>query len=217
MTNTSSTALHPNQALFASIANVQADLVNKFVTTDVANVGKYTYKYVSLPELLTMLTPILHDNGLFTYYTTHTFDNYTANSVNVLNVYVAHIDSGGCVHAAWNLGTVQSDFRTSGGHLTYYYRRLLMGLLGLHPEEDETEVRPQAFNAPQGMPPMPQMPHGVPQFNQVQQHAQLPANPPMPPQFQQAPPAQYAQQQPPAQQRQASAPPQFNYAQGTPQ
>lgn len=188
--------------IYAAIAAVQSELHGKFVTTDEVNTGKYQYQYVSLPELLNIITPVLHKQGLVAMYETRVIDGY-----NVLNVRVIYIADGDYVSTAWNLGAPQQDFRTSGGHLTYYYRRLLMGLLGIHPENDETEsAAPQMqMRAPQGLPPLPgNMPQMPPQ--QAPQYA--PQS--VPPQYAQTP---APQQMPQQQQHVASQPPQFRYAQ----
>jgi hypothetical protein len=177
--------------LHAAIAKVQTALHGKFTTTDEVHAGKYSFKYVSLPELLLILTPLLADAGLTAYYVTS-----VEAGINMLNVQLTHIESGESTTAVWCMGATPSDFKQSGALLTYMYRRLLMGLLGIHPENDESESVKTADAAPQ--------------FN-------APFAPP--PQFSQQPPTQYA---PPAQQQYAqpsaqhvaSAPPQFNYQQG---
>lgn len=194
LSNATSTKSQNDAAtVHAAIAAVQSELLGKFVTTDEVNAGRYSYKYVSLPELLSTVTPLLHSHGLVAFY--HTSQHADSNT---LCVNVVQITSGAVVTATWNLGAVQADFKNSGAVLTYYYRRLLMGLLGIHPEEDETE---QVVNAPRFAPP-PQGVFAPPPFAAAPPQAPAPFALPAP----MAPPM--APPQPP---HVPSAPPQFNY------
>jgi hypothetical protein len=201
-----------NKALNSGIMCVQAALHKAFVTTDEVNTRSYSYKYVSLPELLIVVTPLLHENGLIA-----TFNTALDGAGNVINVSITHVETDVRAVASWNLGMSPNDFKVSGGNFTYYFRRLLMALLGIHPEDDETE---QEANSQHGgyqasqkppmppMPPMPQrFPQGVPQGYQGQQavpQAVPQGVPQMPPPVQ-----QNVQQQQPV--HMPSAPPQFQY------
>jgi hypothetical protein len=185
----------PDFALNTGIVRVQAALHKAFITTDEVNTGRYSYKYVSLPELLTIVTPLLHENGLIAKFNTD-----LDNGCNVINVSITHVETGLRAISDWNLGASPNDFKVSGANFTYYFRRLLMGLLGIHPEDDETEqvATGQRYNAPPmpPMPPMSHMPQGFPQG--------VPQGVPQMP-----PPAQPNVQQPV---HTPSAPPQFRYA-----
>lgn len=202
-------------AYYKAISAVQLELSGKFVTTDTVNVGKYSFQYVPLPELLNTVTPILAKVGLTAFFT------LAAEPVgNVVSVKIVHGETGYFTVSDINLGAPKADFKQTGGDLTYYYRRLLMGLLGIHPEPDETE---QVTGQP-NMPPFPFPPQAPPQFNQ-QPQMQPQIQPPMPlqqyapapnqqPQFNQGQSPTQAPAQPPMQQPQhtASQPPQFTYA-----
>jgi len=195
--------------LMQAISRVQMELHGAFTTTDEVNTGKYSYKYVSLPELLNTVTPLLAKHGLVALYYTST----TEAGANEISVQLHHIDSNMSLDAHWCFGSNNADFRASGAMLTYFYRRLLMGLLGIHPEDDDSESAdlPKPANGIPNMPPPPPFAGG---FNNQQQAPQQQMPPQQMPQFQQAAQQQQHYQQPPQQQvsrHVASAPPQYQY------
>jgi hypothetical protein len=191
----SNTNTTTNTNILAVIRAVQEDLRDSFVTTDIADTGKYRFKYVSLPELLSIVTPLLHAQGCVAYATCA-----AVGGVDVITVTIAPVEKNHAMLSSSATLHTTANFQQTGAQFTYLYRRLLMGLLGIHPEDDESEMA-NASTAP--VAPAPPWMQNTQQ--QAPQYAQQQA-----PQ-QQRPPAPQPAPQPPAAQP-PNAMPRFQYA-----
>lgn len=172
MSNESTT----NTNILAVIRAVQEDLRDSFVTTDIADTGKYRFKYVSLPELLSIVTPLLHAQGCVAYATCS-----SVGGVDTITVTIAPVEKNHAMLSSSATLHTTANFQQTGAQFTYLYRRLLMGLLGIHPEDDESEM---ANAAPSVAPAPPWMQNNAqqqaPQYPQQQQQQRPPAPQPAP-------------------------------------
>jgi hypothetical protein len=113
-----------------------------------ANVGKYTYKYADLPDILEAVIPVLNKHGLCIM---------QAPDGDSLVTTLMH-ESGQCV-----TGRIPLPMKTSpqelGSWLTYLRRYSLTGMLGIAADEDDDAGSAQAAHTSRKTtPPAPAIP-----------------------------------------------------------
>lgn len=95
----------------------------------------YNYKYLPLPDLLKVARPIFRKHGI----RLRTHKQAHENGKDILFVRLQHIETGQyCESSCW-LGDDWEDYKGWGGEDTYKRRYLLMGELGISPEDDKSE------------------------------------------------------------------------------
>ncbi len=89
-------------------------------------------KYASLDNILEVILPILHSNGL--YLTQSPVSNEKGIGVHTA---IVHADSGDSIEGEFYLPLAKQDPQGAGSALTYSRRYALQAMLGLNFEEDD--------------------------------------------------------------------------------
>lgn len=105
-----------------------------------AGSGKFSYKYVELPNIITQINPILRKHGLV-FYQSHQSTVVNGTLWVGVSTTLTHIESGDSIHSHISSEVVDlngmNDYQSLGSLSTYLRRYDLSTLLGLVTEKDD--------------------------------------------------------------------------------
>lgn len=109
--------------------------VTTFITDETANVGKYSYKYLSLSKLLKELKPVFAKHELGFYQTTTEAHQLDRTIVSTVETWIFDEDDEKLI-CSYPI-TVTGDPQALGSAVTYARRYSLFAVLGIYPDKDD--------------------------------------------------------------------------------
>lgn len=125
--------------LYTALIEVQKELHQLDIKKDEAVQYKgVKYQYCSLPELLKSICPVLNKHGIY-------LDQHLVvqDGIELINLVLTHGKTGQQTISTGLSRTDFEDIRDWGKENTYKKRYMLMGKLGIFPDEDTSESVPE--------------------------------------------------------------------------
>ncbi len=116
--------------------------VPTFVTDEIAQAGKYSYKYLSLAKLLKELKPVFAEHELGFYQTTTAPQLFDRTMVATVETWIFDNDESKLI-CSYPV-TVTGDPQALGSAVTYARRYSLFAILGIYPDKDDDGAQAKA-------------------------------------------------------------------------
>ena len=128
--------IHDSEATAERLAWVAAFLtaqskLPKIGKDTTVNVGQYSYKYATLPDILDAVSPVLRKEGLVLNQSVESVGDYIGVETRIYHK-AGHVETFGPV-----LIKVTGDAKAAGSAITYARRYALCAALGIAPDEDD--------------------------------------------------------------------------------
>ena len=124
-----------NKTLYESLLNFQKQLPD-IAKSKTAGLGKFSYSYLPLEDLLSAIQPVLHANGLIIIQP----QAYNDHGQTCIVTRLIHVESGEEIKSELPIFLPQDmgkkEMFTWGGSLTYGRRYAIKMLLGIEPDMD---------------------------------------------------------------------------------
>jgi len=131
-----------NKTLYESLLNFQKQLPD-IAKSKTAGLGKFSYNYLPLEDLLSAIQPVLHANGLIIIQP----QAYNDHGQTCIVTRLIHVESGEEIKSELPIFLPQDmgkkEMFTWGGSLTYGRRYAIKMLLGIEPDMDTNTEDPK--------------------------------------------------------------------------
>tara|TARA_B100000700_G_scaffold71567_2_gene79696 strand:+ start:5587 stop:6282 length:696 start_codon:yes stop_codon:yes gene_type:complete len=131
-----------NKTLYESLLNFQKQLPD-IAKSKTAGLGKFSYSYLPLEDLLSAIQPVLHANGLIIIQP----QAYNDHGQTCIVTRLIHVESGEEIKSELPIFLPQDmgkkEMFTWGGSLTYGRRYAIKMLLGIEPDMDTNTEDPK--------------------------------------------------------------------------
>ena len=131
-----------NKTLYESLLNFQKQLPD-IAKSKTAGLGKFSYSYLPLEDLLSAIQPVLHSNGLIIIQP----QAYNDHGQTCIVTRLIHVESGEEIKSELPIFLPQDmgkkEMFTWGGSLTYGRRYAIKMLLGIEPDMDTNTEDPK--------------------------------------------------------------------------
>ena len=131
-----------NKTLYESLLNFQKQLPD-IAKSKTAGLGKFSYSYLPLEDLLSAIQPVLHANGLIIIQP----QAYNDHGQTCIVTRLIHVESGEEIKSELPIFLPQDmgkkEMFTWGGSLTYGRRYAIKMLLGIEPDMDTNTEEPE--------------------------------------------------------------------------
>ena len=131
-----------NKTLYESLLNFQKQLPD-IAKSKTAGLGKFSYSYLPLEDLLSAIQPVLHANGLIIIQP----QAYNDHGQTCIVTRLIHVESGEEIKSELPIFLPQDmgkkEMFTWGGSLTYGRRYAIKMLLGIEPDMDTNTEDPE--------------------------------------------------------------------------
>jgi len=118
--------------LYKSLAKFQKEVKNI-----PKNSKGYGYDYAKLEDIIKVVTPTLHKNGLVVI---QTIDTDEVRNIPSVKTILAHTDSGESIESVTPVAEVKlgsmNTYQSLGSGITYMRRYSIAGILGISPDDD---------------------------------------------------------------------------------
>ena len=137
-----------NKTLYESLLNFQKQLPD-IAKSKTAGLGKFSYSYLPLEDLLSAILPVLHANGLIIIQP----QAYNDHGQTCIVTRLIHVKSGEEIKSELPIFLPQDmgkkEMFTWGGSLTYGRRYAIKMLLGIEPDMDTNTEDPKELKKEQ--------------------------------------------------------------------
>ena len=131
-----------NKTLYQALLNFQKQLPD-IAKSKTAGLGKFSYNYLPLEDLLSAIQPVLHANGLILIQP----QDYNDHGQTCIVTRLIHVESGEEIKSELPIFLPQDmgkkEMFTWGGSLTYGRRYAIKMLLGIEPDMDTNTEDPK--------------------------------------------------------------------------
>ena len=131
-----------NKTLYQALLNFQKQLPD-IAKSKTAGLGKFSYNYLPLEDLLSAIQPVLHSNGLILIQP----QDYNDHGQTCIVTRLIHVESGEEIKSELPIFLPQDmgkkEMFTWGGSLTYGRRYAIKMLLGIEPDMDTNTEDPK--------------------------------------------------------------------------
>jgi len=131
-----------NKTLYQALLNFQKQLPD-IAKSKTAGLGKFSYNYLPLEDLLSAIQPVLHSNGLILIQP----QDYNDHGQTCIVTRLIHVESGEEIKSELPIflpkDMGKKEMFTWGGSLTYGRRYAIKMLLGIEPDMDTNTEDPK--------------------------------------------------------------------------